>query len=80
MSSYRNRLASRTDGQGQRVRREDTSLAQVVQVAVGDVGEALEAQVAEHFELAPQHCPCGWPRQLPEQLVRPGQKPNVGRS
>ena len=53
--------------------------AQVVDVAVGDRREALEARVAEHLELAPQDLARGQPGHLPVGLVDLRQQPDVRR-
>ena len=52
---------------------------QVVDVARGDPGEALEARVAEDMVLAVQHHPRREPGHLAQVRVHPGQQPDVGR-
>ena len=52
-------------------------LAQVVQVAVGQPRQPLEAPVAEHLEHAPQHLARGRPRHPPQGAVNRRQQADV---
>ena len=78
---------AQADGHGHRLRPRPhgalravrSGAAQVVDVAVGDRREALEARVPEHLELAPQDLARGQPRHLPVGLVDVRQQPDVDR-
>ena len=85
-AALRTGLATHADGGGSAAGPPDggsgaavgPATAQVVDMAVGDVGQAREALVAEDFVLAAQDLLGGRSGELAEGLVHLGQQPDVG--